>query len=149
MLTITGNDTLILNDRQFADFADGDIGAITFPNNLAEAKAGKNGNMLFAHNAGGVIAELSIRVLLNSPDDKWLNSQVLSYLSDPAAYVFLSGQFIKRAGDGAGNVTNNTYNLAGGLIQKIPDAKSNVDGETEQSVAVYKMIFANCKPIKD
>ena len=43
-VSLTGNDTVIVFDRVFTDFADGDFFTFTYPNELASAKTGKNGN---------------------------------------------------------------------------------------------------------
>ncbi len=53
------------------------------------------------------------------------------------------GQFIKKLGDGAGNVASDTYVLSGGVFSKQVEGKTNVEGEVDQSVAMYTMKFAN------
>jgi hypothetical protein len=142
-MALTGKDTSIINGRILSDFADGDVGAFTFPNKLAEVKAGKNGNVIYAFNAQGVVSEATLRILRGSADDKFLNSQMNAYINDPAAYTPLTGEFIKRLGDGKGNVTNDTYLFDGGIVTNIPEAKDNVGGETEQAISIYKITFGN------
>ena len=142
-VALTGNDTVIINERVFKDLATGDTVNLDFPNNLAEAKVGKNGNTIYAFNSTGRQCTATIRVLRGSADDKYLASEMASYINDPAAYVLLAGEFIKRAGDGAGNVTADIYQFRGGMVQKIPSAKENVEGDTEQAVTIYQIIFAN------
>lgn len=142
-MALTGADSVILNDRIFKDFADGDTGKFSFPNKLVEAKPGKNGNVIFAFNAQGILSEAEIRVLRASSDDKFLNSQMNAYINDPAAYTPMTGEFIKRVGDGQGNVSNEVYQFAGGVVTNIPEARENVSGETEQAVTVWKITFAN------
>ena len=66
-----------------------------------------------------------------------------AYINDPAAYTLLSGEFIKRIGDGEGNITADIYQFKGGVIQKIPTVKENVEGATDQGVSIYTIIFAN------
>ena len=46
-------------------------------------------------------------------------------------------------GDGQGNVINDVYELAGGVISKIPGGKENTDGDVTQAESVYKVKFAN------
>lgn len=140
---LTGKDTTILNERIFADLADGDCVNLAFPNNLVEAKVGKNGNTVYAFNATGKQATATIRVLRGSSDDKWLTSELNSYVNDPVAYALLTGEFIKRVGDGAGNVTADVYKFNGGVVQKYPEVKENVEGATDQGVAIYTIVFAN------
>lgn len=142
-VALTGNDVAILDSRILRDFADGDTIVLDVPNNLAEGKAGKNGNMIYAYNASGRIVNATIRVLRGSADDKYLNSRLQEYINDPAGFVLIAGEFIKRTGDGAGNITAETYRLDGGAFQKMPGGKENVAGDTEQAVAVYVITFAN------
>ena len=147
-VSLTGNDTVAIGAtgaalRIFADFGDGDTVNLDFPNNLVEAKTGKNGNTIYAFNATGQVVAVLIRVLRGSPDDKFLNAEMNLYLADPAAYPLLAGEFIKRIGDGAGNVINDVYKIAGGIVQKIPTVKENVEGDTEQAITIYQILFAN------
>lgn len=142
-VALTGNDVAIIDSRILRDFADGDTVVLDVPNNLAEGKAGKNGNMIYAYNASGRIVNATIRVLRGSADDKYLNRRLQEYINDPAGFVLVAGEFIKRSGDGAGNITLETYLLDGGVFQKMPGGKENVAGDTEQAVAVYVITFAN------
>ena len=64
--SLTGQDTVILNDRTLFDLADGDAGALTFPNNIAEIKTGKNKNAIYANNENGQQCELLLRVIMGS-----------------------------------------------------------------------------------
>ena len=141
--TLTGSDVTIINDRIFSDLADGDTVVLNYNNNLVEARTGKNGNTIYAFNATGRTVEATMRVKLGSSDDKFLNSQQASYISDPAAYTLMTGEFIKRVGDGEGGVTNVVYKLNGGIARQLPNASENVEGETEQGVAVWELVFAN------
>jgi len=147
-VSLTGNDTVAIGAtgaalRIFNDFGDGDTVNLDFPNNLVEAKTGKNGNTIYAFNATGQVVNATIRVLRGSPDDKYLNSEMNLYLKDPAAYPLLAGEFIKRIGDGTGAVINDVYKIGGGVVQKIPTVKENVEGDTEQSITIYIILFAN------
>jgi len=140
---LTGNDTTILNERILKDFPDTDVVNIEYPDNLVEPKNGKNGNTIYAFNAAGRRTNVTIRVLAGSSDDKYLQAEIASYLNDPAAYTLIAGEFIKRVGDGKGNITNIIYQMKGGIIQKIPNTKENVSGDTEQAVTSYLIVFAN------
>lgn len=143
VMALTGNDTIILNDNILSDFAEGDTGKFSFPNKLVEAKPGKNRNVIFAYNAAGVLSEAELRLIRGSANDKFMNSLMISYINDPAGFVPIDGEFIKRVGDGKGNVSNDVYLFAGGVITNIPEGKENVSGETEQAVTVWKITFAN------
>lgn len=147
-VSLTGKDTVALGAtgaalRIFADFGDGDTVNLDFPNNLVESKTGKNGNTIYAFNATGQVVAMTIRVLRGSPDDKFLNAEMNLFLADPAAYPLLAGEFIKRIGDGTGAVVNDVYKVAGGVVQKIPTVKENVEGDTEQAITIYQILFAN------
>lgn len=143
-VSLTGKDSITLDGiRTLADFADGDVCNLEFPNNIVEAKVGKNGNAIYAFNSTGKTVNATLRILRGSADDKYLNSRLREYLNDQAAFVLIEGEFIKRAGDGQGNVSNDVYKLNGGVIQKIPGTKDNIEGDTEQSVSIYNIVFAN------
>lgn len=140
--TLTGDDTIIINDQPLKDFPDGDIATLDLPNNLMEVATGKNGNTIFALNEAGNNATLTVRVLMSSNDDKRLNGLVPP--SDGfASYILLTGSVVKQVGDGAGNISYNTYLLQGGMVQKKPAIKSNVNGDAQQAVVEYTIVFAN------
>lgn len=141
--TLTGKDTVIIDGRILKDFADGDTCVIEFPNNLAEEKAGKNGNMIYAYNAAGNIANVTLKVLRGSSDDKYLQSRLQEYKNDPAKFFMVEASFIKRLGDGAGNVIADSLTLPGGVFKKHPGMKENVAGDTEQAVTTYPLVFAD------
>jgi hypothetical protein len=141
--SLTGKDTIKVNGRILNDFADGDVAKITFPNNLVEVKTGKNGNSIYAYNYTGRQAELELRILRGSSDDKFLNNLLQLFNNDPAAFALLTGEFTKNVGDGVGGVTGITYILSGGAFRKQVDVGENADGGTDQAVAIYQMIFSN------
>jgi hypothetical protein len=142
-VALTGADTTLIGARIFSDFADGDVVLLDFPNNLVEAKKGKNGNVIYALNSTGKQVTVTIRLLMGSADDKYMNSQLNLYLLDPPSYVLMEGEFIKRVGDGKGNVTNVIYKLNGGIVQKMPSGKENIEGDTTSAVSIWQMIFSN------
>lgn len=142
-VSLTGADTVIVNGVILTGFAEGDTVSFTFPNKLVEAKVGKNGNAIYAYNAQGQMTEATLRIIRGSADDKFLNSLQKAYMNDPAAFVLINAEFIKRAGDGKGNVTNDSYIFGGGVLPNIPEVKENVTGETEQAVSIWKLTFTN------
>lgn len=143
VVSLTGADTAVIAGRVLTDFGDADNVDLKFPNELATLKTGKNGNAIYAANASGLISEVVLRILRGSDDDKFLNSLLAAQKADFAAFVLLTGQFVKRVGDGDGNVTNDTYIFGGGIFSKQIEGKSNVEGDTEQSLAIYNLKFAN------
>lgn len=140
--TVTSNDTLTLNGRVFTDFAYGDNCSITFPNPLVNMKTGKNGNSIIALNQSGFNADAVLKITRASSDDVFLQSLLSAMNSDFPSTVLMAGTFVKRLGDGQGNVRSDIYTIAGGVISKIPDGKENVEGDTEQGVSNYAIKFA-------
>lgn len=141
-LTLTGRDTIIVDGRTL-DLGDGDVAQLAFGNNLVEVTVGKNSNALFAENATGNMATLTLRVPRGNSDDKYLTSKLAAQRKDLPNFVVMTGSIKKRLGDGAGVVNVDTYTLQGGVIQKMPDVKENVAGDTEQAITVWTLVFAN------
>lgn len=139
---LTGNDTIKINDRVFADFGHGEIAKISYANQIAAVKKGRNGNAIISSNQSGDQATLELRVLRGSSDDKWLNSEIQKYKGNPDSYVLLSGEITKRLGDGAGNVTSDAEILSGGVILQLPEKMTNVEGDVEQAITIYTIEFA-------
>jgi hypothetical protein len=142
-VALSGSDVVNINNRVFADVADGDFANLTYPNEIANVKTGKNGNSIYSFNATGKQCDFVIRVIRGSSDDKFLNNLLSLQDNNFAGTVLLVGEFIKKIGDGEGNVASDTYILSGGIFVKRVEAKSNAEGDTEQSVAIYTMRFAN------
>ena len=142
-VSLTGEDVTTINGRNMRDLADGDCVSIEVPNNIAEGKVGKNGNIIISLNATGKTVNVTMRLLAGSADDKFMNSLLAQYIQDSAAFSLLTGQFVKRVGDGDGNISNIIYGFDKGYIQKMPVVKENKEGDTEQSVAVWMLSFPN------
>jgi hypothetical protein len=143
--TITGDDTLTLYNRVFTDLSDNDVSTITYNEDLVSGSVGKNQNTIFAKNEKGNAAQLVIRLIRGSSDDRFMQSKLSAMNSDFATTVLANGEFVKRLGDGDGNVFRDVSQLEGGMIQRRPDSKDNVSGDTEQGTAVYTMFFASAK----
>jgi len=139
---LTGNDTLKIDDTLVTDFADGDIISIVFPNDKTAVKTGKNGNTIFAQNLTGYNADVELRVMRGSALDKLLNSRNAEYDLDPSAFTLLNAYFSQRSGDGNAGISRIIYDLKGGVFKRGIDGKSNVEGDTEQGVALYRLTFA-------
>ncbi len=142
-VTLSGSDTIKINDRILSDLADTDVVAMTFPNDIANVKTGKNGNSIYGLNESGKQCELVIRVQRGSADDKFLNNLLAQQQANFAGFILMIGEFVKRLGDGLGVVASDTYILSGGIFMKAVEAKSNVEGDTEQSISIYHMKFSN------
>jgi len=107
------------------------------------AKKGKNGNTIYAVNESGKMAKATYRILSGSADDKFLNSLLREFENDPAAFTLLNAESTKRIGDGGGAITNVTYAMNGGLVKKQPGMKDNAEGDTEQAMVTWELIFGN------
>lgn len=142
-VSLTGNDTLVIAGIVLTDVADGDWFTLVYDNDLANLKRGKNGNAIYAENAMGLVGAATLRVIRGSADDLALDSLLQQQLQDFASFELLDGQFTKRVGDGLGNITGDTGRMAGGIFKRPVDSKSNAEGDTEQSVAVYRFEFAS------
>ena len=150
-VSLTGQDSVVFfragTALVLSGFADGDTVMLEYPNNSVEAKPGKNGNVLFAFNSTGVLVNATLRLLLGSNDDKFFNSRLAELQADISSFILMDAEFVKRVGDGAGNITAVTYRLGGGIIQKPPPVKENVEGDTEQSVVLWNILFTNSNRI--
>lgn len=142
-VSLTGKDTIKINDRILTDFADADVAALSFPNDLLSMKTGKNGNSIYAFNTTGRQCEFVLRLLRGSADDKFMNNLLNLWQNDPAAFALINGEFNKVVGDGAGNITFDIYQMSGGAFKKNVDVKENAEGDTEQAVAIYTIMFSN------
>jgi hypothetical protein len=147
-VALSGNDTININNQVLVGLADANAVEITFPNEIANVKIGKNGNAIYGLNTTGQQSECKIRVLRGSADDKFLNNLWTQQQNNFSGTVLLLGQFIKKIGDGQGNITSDTYIMSGGVFTKGIDAKTNVEGDVDQSVSVYTIKFANSPAIR-
>jgi hypothetical protein len=142
-VALSGDDTTNIGGVVLADQADGDVTELSIPNEIATVKTGKNGNSIYSFNATGLQCDVKVRVVRGSDDDKYLNGIVQDWKNDPAGFVLLEGEFVKRIGDGRGNITYDTYVMNGGVPTRQVPATENVEGGTDQSVAVYEFKFTN------
>lgn len=137
MQSYTSQDIVEFNGRILTNFADGDVAMITYPNELHGMKAGKSGNVIGAHNEQGNIAELMLRVLKGSPDDKFLNSFVTAWSDHSDSFSPASAELTKITVVDNG-VTNDITTLGFILPTKKVDVKENVEGDTNQAVSEYR-----------
>lgn len=142
-VSMTGADSLLLNNTLIDDLADGDAFALTFPDDIATVTIGKDGNAIFSKNEAGNRAEGVMRVLRGSPKDKFLNNLLTLQQQNFAGTILLNGEFIKKVGDGKGTITSDTYLLQSGVFTKMVEAKTNSAGEAEQSISIYTVQFAS------
>lgn len=142
-VSLSGKDTIQIDGRVIKDLADGDCGVLEFPDELASVKASKNGNTLYALNESGRKAKMTLRLVRASDDDKFLNSRLAEMKNDFSDFILLQGNVVKRVGNGKGKRSNDIYMCDGGVFTKQPGAKTNAEGDTEQSVTIYEIMFGN------
>jgi len=142
-VALSGSDTITINNHIFADLADGNCVELTFPTEIAGVKTGKNGNSIYGLNESGKQCEVKLRILRASDDDKFLNGLLSSQQNNFAGFPLMIGQFIKKIGDGQGNITSDTYVMSGGVFTKQVEGKTNAEGDIEQSIAMYTIKFTN------
>jgi hypothetical protein len=140
---VAGKDVLIINGQVLSGFADADAIKLEPQGPIAQMKVSKDGNSIYSMQYSGIVAKLTVRLVRGCFDDTTLNGLLQQWMADPATFVLMSGSFVKRIGDGKGGTTNEVYQLAGGVFESIPSGHSNMDGNTEQSVSVYTMLFRN------
>jgi len=140
---LVSDGTFTLYDRVFNDFADDDISAVTFPNDLVALKTGKNGNTIYVKNEQGRNASASLRLIRGSNDDRFLQSKIALMKRDFAATELAFGEFVIRISDGEGSVIRDVYTLKGGIITRPVDGKENTSGDTTQGVSIYTIMFAD------
>lgn len=143
VITLSGNDTIVINGRVFLDFADGDVCTLEFSDDLTNMKVGKNGNTMYSFKESGKACDVGLKLVRAGKDDRFLNNLLSEMKRDFAEFTLLTGEFIKRAGDGKGGVTRDIYSMTGGVFAKPPGAKSNTDGDTDQSTIAYALKFSN------
>ena len=138
--TLTGEDVFIINDKPLIlDTANGDIVTIDFPNDLVTLTTGKNTNTIYAKNEAGSQVDVVARVMRGSGTDKFLNGLMAQQERDTVAFPFMNAAFVKRLGDGAGNVTYDTHTIQGMVFTKKAGVKANTDGDSDQAVVTYTM----------
>lgn len=142
---LTGNDTLVLNNRVYKYFADGSTITVDFPNERTGKTTGKNGNTIFATNKQGMNATVELRLMAGSPDDIHLNGLSVEQERDLPTFTLLNGRFSKRIGDGSGNVKFVNYTFSGGVIDNFVGTNENLQGETEQGLVIYRLFFAQAQ----
>lgn len=142
---LTGNDTLTINNRVFKDFADQSIINIEFGNSRVGHTTGKNGNTVFATDKQGENATVTLRLVAGSSDDIFLNGLSVQQGKDLPTFSLMTGTFTKRIGDGNGAVKFINYALLGGVFEQFINTQEQLQGDTEQGIAVYTLWFAQAE----
>lgn len=142
-VSLTGEDTIQINDLVISGLADQSPTVLDFPNELAKVKSSKNGNTIYAFNDTGRSCKLTLRLILGCMDDKELDALRQGMINAFSSFTLLTGNFTKRVGDGQGGTNDVVYVCSGGIFTKTPGAETSADGDTNQSVTIYDIMFGN------
>lgn len=144
-ISFTGDDTVIFDDRVLSDgLSNGNVVEITYENDKATVQSGKDGNTIFAYNAAGSQITFKVRIIRGSSDDKYLNGKLAQQDANFVGLTAYTAVLVKKIGDGAGNIVNDSYSLSGGVFTRGVDVVSNPEGDAEQGTAIYQLKFAKC-----
>jgi hypothetical protein len=139
---LSGSDTLQIQGRTITSVCSGDWAKLTFPNETTQMDIGKNGNTVYAYDFRGEQAQFELMLLRGTDDDAFLQSLFVPMRQDFASFLLLQGQYIKRLGDGAGNLRREIAKLQGGVFSKRIETMSNAQGEPKQAIALWTMKWA-------
>ena len=143
----TSQDLIQLTDFQgewiLSDFADGAVAELSAPNELATVTTGYNGNGLGAHNEPGRQRTLSLRLVKASSDDKRLNETFELWKKRDRRFKPIKASFTKNVGHSDGSLTQDTTKCYFGLPTGAPVSMTDTTGNTDQSVSVYTITFAD------
>lgn len=142
-VSLSGDDTIQINNQVLSTLANQDPGHVTFPNELAAVEQGKNGTTIYAQNPMGNVADLMIRLLLAGIDDQYINSLLQEQQTAFSDFRLMTCLFNKRVGDGNGNILTVQYQLSGGVFSKGVEVMTSARGDVNQSVAVWPIRFGN------
>lgn len=140
---VAGQDILNINGTIITGHADGDAYKLEPQGTISQYKVSKDGNSIIALQYTGILCKMTIRLIRGCADDQTLNGLLQQWIGNPNTFVTMTGEYIKSTGDGKGNVVNEVYVLSGGVFETIPGGHTSMDGNTEQSVAVYTLFFRN------
>ncbi len=142
-VSLSGSDTLLINNQVISTLADEDPCVITFPNEIVNVAQGKNATVIYAQNNMGYIADMMVRLTLGGIDDEYLNAILNQQTTAFSDMTLMTAVFTKRVGQGNGSIASVIYQLTGGVFSKGIEALTSARGETKQGIAVYPIRFGN------
>lgn len=142
MEAYTSHDIIEIDGEVVVALGDGDTATISYPNDIMAMKTGKNGNTVAAHNEMGREAELVLRVIKGSYDDKRINSKVIKWKARADDFEPIKGTFTKVIRTDTG-ITNEVTTLKFGIPVRVVETRENVEGDTEQCFSQYTIRFGD------
>jgi hypothetical protein len=152
--------------HELKGFAFGDVARLEYNDDMVNIQAGFNLNTAFAFNMDGFRPTLTLRLLRGSDDDGLFNKVCEMYtngllknestfnneyfinMSISKTLKTLASAESKGLGEGwDGKVVDLTevFDLNAGVIQRKPGTVTNVQGDLEQTVVEYILVFAFAK----
>lgn len=132
--------TLTLNGYAFQDLADGDIIALSFPNDKTAHTIGTNETSTIKNRLAGDMGEMTVNCMKFGNDDIFLNPYAENGIDEGTLAGTLQRNYTK---DGADFVES--YTLSAGAVTKKPDNTINTqDGE---ELLPYTIRFAFVKRV--
>ena len=142
--SVTGKDSLIINGTVIMGLADANSVDITPVADIVNIKRGKDGNTLYAKNEEGNRANMTVRLALGCSDDKNLDAILASWIASSSDFTLMTGAFYKRTGDGQGGIQTLVYQLTGGVPKAFPEVLTSAEGNVDQSVRVWTIMWGGC-----
>jgi len=151
-MSLFGSDTITVGGKLLKNFCSGEVGKVTYQNDIGTVKTGKDGSAIFIKNETGYQATLEVHVIRGSEDDISLDTFRTNYIADPSKYVLLNAEIAKPFGSGTGPTPGTTggtgiktdkLTLNNGIPTKNVDMVVNLDGDSEQAISVYTYVFAS------
>lgn len=142
-ISLTGTDTLSIFGRTITAFGTGDYFTFTLDAELFKVEVGKDGNAVYAFNAPGLVTKGVLKVLRGSRDDRFLNNLLAGMVADPSSFVLGTCVAVKRIGNGSGTISSDVYLFGGAVFSKFPGVKGNAQGETDQALVSYEIMFTS------
>jgi hypothetical protein len=138
----SGNDTIEIDGKLIADFADGDVAVLSYPNQKISKISGDNGNTITVENASGRQAQLQLRILNNSKDFQYLQLRMSQQDTDLVSFASVKAVFTKITGDGNGKANKTVVSCFGGNFVNGIQLTKGKSGNVEVGVAVFTLLFS-------
>jgi hypothetical protein len=137
---IASNDGLIINSRVITNFAGPKSILTEYPNDINDIHIFKNGNMIWMRKIQGLLVNITIKLMINSDDDKFLNSLFKSSQQNPNIFSPINMQHIKNTTNENGNLLQAIVDIPWAMFQKLPSMQDDSEGDVEQAISTWGFI---------
>ena len=118
----------------------GDVAKITFPDEYTKYALGKNGNVMITQNFSALKAELEVKVIVNSSDDRYLQSLVTNSLVDFVGTANFDATGTIYANNDNSGTEQIDINITGARVVNFVSFLDNSEGNEEMAMVMYKII---------